>query len=110
MFRGLALAGFHEYLQAGRILLFGESEVRFLESLDTAGRSLALAKCFNGELPCLLVTGGADIAPEILLEGERAGVPILRTTVPTAAAAMSRAANRATTAGTSAGATDRMQP
>ena len=28
---GLALAGFHEYLQAGRILLFGESEVRFLE-------------------------------------------------------------------------------
>ena len=31
---GLALAGFHEYLQAGRILLFGESEVRFLESLD----------------------------------------------------------------------------
>ena len=30
--------GFHEYLQAGRILLFGESEVRFLESLD-AGRA-----------------------------------------------------------------------
>ena len=31
---GLALAGFHEYLQPGRILLFGESEVRFLESLE----------------------------------------------------------------------------
>ncbi len=36
---GLALAGFHEYLQAGRILLFGESEVRFLESLDPAARA-----------------------------------------------------------------------
>jgi HPr kinase/phosphorylase len=83
---GLALAGFHEYLQAGRILLFGESEVRFLESLDAAARGQALAKCFNGELPCLLLTGGADIAPEILLEGDRAGVPILRTSVPTAAA------------------------
>ena len=83
---GLALAGFHEYLQAGRILLFGESEVRFLESLDPAARRQALAKCFNAELPCLLLTGGADIAPEILLEGDRAGVPILRTSVPTAAA------------------------
>ena len=83
---GLALAGFHEYLQAGRILLFGESEVRFLESLDAAARLQALAKCFNAELPCLLLTGGADIAPEILLEGDRTGVPILRTSVPTAAA------------------------
>ena len=83
---GLALAGFHEYLQAGRILLFGESEVRFLESLDSAGRREALAKCFNGELPCLLVTAGAEIAPEVLVEGERANVPILRTPVPTAAA------------------------
>ena len=48
---GLALAGFHEYLQAGRILLFGESEVRFLESLDAgraprgAGQVLHRANC-----------------------------------------------------------------
>src|SRR5436190_5341756 len=83
---GLALAGFHEYLQAGRILLFGESEVRFLESLDAQARRDALAKCFNAELPCLLVTGGAEIAPEVVMEGERANVPILRTSVPTAAA------------------------
>jgi HPr kinase/phosphorylase len=83
---GLALAGFHEYLQAGRILLFGDSEVRFLESLDPGARRQALAKCFNAELPCLLLTGRAEVSPEILLEGERAGVPILRTSVPTAAA------------------------
>ena len=36
---GLALAGFHEYLQPGRILVFGESEVRYLESLDGAVRA-----------------------------------------------------------------------
>ena len=58
---GLALAGFHEYLQPGRILLFGESEVRFLESLEPEARRQALAKCFNADLPCLLVTGGAEI-------------------------------------------------
>jgi HPr kinase/phosphorylase len=83
---GLALAGFHEYLQPGRILLFGESEVRFLESLDARGRNDALAKCVTAELPCLLVTGGAEIVPEVVLEGERANVPVLRTPVPTAAA------------------------
>src|SRR5919106_1041128 len=83
---GLALAGFHEYLQPGRILLFGESEVRFLESLEAAARTQALAKCFNADLPCLLVTGGAEIPPELAVEGERANVPILRTPVPTAAA------------------------
>ena len=84
---GLALAGFHEYLQPGRILLFGESEVRFLESLDSNARRQALAKCFSGDdLPCLLVTGGAELPPEVAMEGERANVPVLRTTVPTAAA------------------------
>ncbi len=30
---GLALAGFHEYLKPGRVLIFGESEIRYLESL-----------------------------------------------------------------------------
>ena len=84
---GLALAGFHEYLQAGRILLFGESEVRFLESLDAQSRAVTrLPNASPSDLPCLLVTGGAEIAPEVALEGERAGVPILRTPVPTAAA------------------------
>lgn len=83
---GLALAGFHQYLQAGRILLFGDSEVRFLESLDSAARHLALANSFAGPLPCLLVTGGAELPPEVAIEGERADVPILRTPVPTATA------------------------
>ena len=83
---GLALAGFHEYLQAGRILLFGDSEVRFLESMAAGPRGLVLAKCFSEALPCLLVTGGAELPAEVLQEGERAAVPILRTPVPTATA------------------------
>jgi len=83
---GLALAGFHEYLQAGRILLFGDSEVRFLERMEPSARRHALAMCFNEALPCLLVTGGAELPPEVAEEGERADVPILRTPVPTATA------------------------
>ena len=83
---GLALAGFHEYLQPGRVLIFGDSEVRFLESLDSRRRHDALAHSFAANLPCLLVTGGAELPPEIAIEGERANVPILRTQVSTATA------------------------
>src|SRR5581483_1418511 len=39
---GLALAGFHEYLKPGRVLIFGESEIRYLESLETSARVNAL--------------------------------------------------------------------
>jgi HPr kinase/phosphorylase len=35
---GLALAGFHEYLRPGRVLILGESEIRYLESLETSAR------------------------------------------------------------------------
>ncbi len=84
---GLALAGYHQYLQPGRVLMFGESEVRFLEGLAPAARASALARIFAAEgLPCLLVTGNADLPPEVAVEGERAGVPVMRTLAPTAAA------------------------
>ncbi len=43
---GLALAGFHEYLQPGRVLIYGESEVRYLEGLDPGARRHALAQSF----------------------------------------------------------------
>jgi HPr kinase/phosphorylase len=83
---GLALAGFHEYLQAGRILIYGASEVRFLEGLAPELRREALARSFAAEVPCLLITGGTDLPPEVVIEGERAGVPVLRTPVGTATA------------------------
>jgi HPr kinase/phosphorylase len=83
---GLALAGFHEYLQAGRILIYGASEVSFLQGLAPPARREALSRSFAAEVPCLLVTGGADVPPEVVIEGELAGLPILRTPVPTATA------------------------
>ncbi|MGH9242141.1 MAG: HPr(Ser) kinase/phosphatase, partial [Vicinamibacterales bacterium] len=55
---GLALAGFHEYLQPGRILVFGESEVRYLDGLDSDTLLNVLAAAFTHDIPCVLVTGG----------------------------------------------------
>ncbi len=80
---GLALAGFDEYLRPGRILIFGESEIRYLESLAPSPRAVALAHALARDIPCILMTGGFDPPAELPLEAERAGVPLLATTLPT---------------------------
>jgi HPr kinase/phosphorylase len=83
---GLALAGFHEYLHAGRVLIYGESEIRFVESLDVATRREALRRSFASDVPCVLLTGGLAAPADLVIEAERAGVPLLSTHVGTATA------------------------
>ena len=80
---GLALAGFDEYLQPGRVLVFGESEVRYLESLDAVTRTSILSSAYTHEIPCVLITGGWNPPPELLDASDRHQVPLLRTTVST---------------------------
>ena len=80
---GLALAGFHEYLQPERILVLGESEVRYLESLETSARTTSLWAAFSHHIPCVLITGGWDPPPELLAASETHLVPVLRTSVTT---------------------------
>ena len=80
---GLALAGFDAYLQSGRILIFGESEIRYLESLDAGSRTNVLAAAFSHDIPCVLITGGWDPPVELLAASDRYHVPLLRTAVAT---------------------------
>lgn len=80
---GLALAGFHEYLRPGRVLIFGESEIRYLESLDADGRLSALRLALSHDIPCILITGGFAPPSEVTAEAEHAGVPLLQTPVVT---------------------------
>jgi HPr kinase/phosphorylase len=83
---GLALAGFHEYLQPGRILVFGESEVRYLDGLDRDTLLNVLAAAFTHDIPCVLVTGGWTPPSQVLAACERYHVPLLRTPTATPAA------------------------
>lgn len=83
---GLALAGFHEYLHPGRILIYGESEIRYMEGLDATARRDALRRSFATDIPCVLLTGGLSAPPDLVIEAERAGVPLLSTPVGTATA------------------------
>ena len=80
---GLALAGFDAYLQPARILVFGESEVRYLESLSATQRTDVLAAAFGHDIPCVLITGGWSPPVELLATSDRYHVPLLRTPVTT---------------------------
>jgi HPr kinase/phosphorylase len=80
---GLALAGFHEYLKPGRVLIFGESEIRYLESLEPTARVASLRLALTLDFPCVLITGGFTPPAEVVIEAERAALPLLKTPVPT---------------------------
>jgi HPr kinase/phosphorylase len=80
---GLALAGFDEYLKPGRVLIFGESEIRYLESLSAPGRLAAMHLALTHDFPCVVITGGFAPPAELLVEAERAQLPVFKTSVPT---------------------------
>lgn len=90
---GLALAGLPEFLRPGRVLVFGESEVRYLESKDAEARRAAIATLFAHDIPCVLVTNGQTLPPEAAEEADRAAVPLLWTawSTPTAIARLTSA-------------------
>ena len=77
---GLALSGFDAYLRGGRVLVFGESEVRYLEALDAAARTAVLRRVLSHDLPCLLDHRRLRRRRRKLpIEADRAHVPLLRT-------------------------------
>ena len=80
---GLALAGFHEYLKPARILVFGESEVRYIERLDGNSRLPVITAVFSHDIPCVMITGGWDPPRELLAAAAKHSIPLLRTSVAT---------------------------
>ncbi len=83
---GLALAGFHEYIRPGRVLVFGESEVRFLESRTPDQRRTLTARLLEHDIPCILSTAGLRPVSELVAACDAAGVPLLLTSTSTGTA------------------------
>jgi HPr kinase/phosphorylase len=75
---GLALSGFDQYLREGRVLVLGESEVRFLESLKPDERTGVVRRVFSHAIPCLVVTAGLDAPQELYAEADRTQLPLMR--------------------------------
>jgi HPr kinase/phosphorylase len=80
---GLALAGFVARFPADRLQVFGETEVTYLRSLDAETRREHLRKFFAFPIPCLFVTKGLELPPEVVEEATASGIAILRSTLKT---------------------------
>ena len=76
---GLALSGFDAAIRGGRVLIFGESEIRYLESLDAETRRRALHRFYGHEIPAVLITQGFAPPAELSDAAEGTRVPLLRT-------------------------------
>jgi HPr kinase/phosphorylase len=81
---GLALAGYDAFLRDGRVLVLGESEIRYLDSLTPDARTGVVRRIAAHPIPCIVITDGFEPAPELPVEAERARLPVLRTRVSTA--------------------------
>ena len=80
---GLALAGFHDYLRPGRVLIFGDSEIQYLQGLAPAVRLEALTRTVASGIPCILATSTLPLPPEVAVAADASGVPLLRASVST---------------------------
>src|SRR4051794_31905103 len=76
---GLALAGYDEDLHAGRVLVFGQSEVRFLDRQSPEQqRSLAIRALGRG-VPCIIATGGHQPPAGVAAACDELGVALIVT-------------------------------
>ena len=85
---GLELAGFFDYYDNTRIVVFGQSEMAFLQEMEPARRNEIIDALFSRHAPAVLITRGQE-PPEVLLSSSRRySVPLLRTQEVTSSAIM----------------------
>lgn len=76
---GLALSGFYEHFAWKRIQVVGMAEYAYLSSLPDTLRIQRFEELFSMKIPCLVVTRGKRVFPEVLRVAEEKGVAVLRT-------------------------------
>lgn len=76
---GLALAGFTNYIQRGRIQIVGQSEISFLEQLESKQRIEAINNLDLKKICCILITKNLVPPTELIDIADRNKLPVLRT-------------------------------
>ena len=76
---GLALSGFYTYFAEKRVQILGAAEHSYLKSLPQKVRVQRIRELCECKIPCLVVSRGFHLAPEILAVTEAAKVAVFRT-------------------------------
>jgi len=80
---GLALAGFVERFPAGRMQVFGQTEMMYLATLSPDEQRTCLEGFFSQGVPAAFVTKGQEIPDILLVSAARYDVPVFRTDLST---------------------------
>lgn len=76
---GLSLAGFIEYIHAGRVQILGQSEITFLRGQPPERRSDILRQLCACGVTCFVITKDLEPPEELKEAAETYGIPLLRT-------------------------------
>ena len=76
---GLALAGFYTYFAEKRVQVLGAAEQSYLKSLSMTQRRRRFRALCEAKIPCLVLSRGFNLAPELLAIAESTGVAVFRT-------------------------------
>jgi HPr kinase/phosphorylase len=80
---GLALAGFLDLFTYDRVQILGNTEIRFLFSLNQNDELKSLERFFGYKMPCLIVTNSNNLPPDFVRLADQAEVSILSTPLST---------------------------
>lgn len=80
---GLALSGFFEYFANRRIQVIGWAEHAYLLSLSAEQRRSRLAAFFKKKIPCVVVSRGKKVLPEIIELAEKHKIPVIKSSMVT---------------------------
>src|SRR3981189_771757 len=76
---GLALSGFYTYFAEKRVQVLGAAEHSYLKSLPSKLRVKRFRKLCERKIPCLVISRGFRLAPELLGVTAEAKVAVFRT-------------------------------
>jgi len=80
---GLALAGYTEVFAAERLQVFGETEVRYLQTLDEDSLYPRMKEVLTNSIPCIIVSKGLTLPPVIEYIANDLKVAILSSRIST---------------------------
>ncbi|HEX2985340.1 MAG TPA: HPr(Ser) kinase/phosphatase, partial [Caproiciproducens sp.] len=76
---GLELNGFYDYYDTSRIIIFGNAETAYLNSISAEKRSQVLNDIFSKKPPAAIVARNLTPVPELIEATKKNGVPLLST-------------------------------
>ncbi|HEY0370269.1 MAG TPA: HPr(Ser) kinase/phosphatase [Chthoniobacterales bacterium] len=80
---GLALSGFYSYFAEKRVQVLGAAEQSYLNSLSPRARTERFRGLCGQKIPCLVVSRGAHLQPELLEVAAKEQIAVFRTPMVT---------------------------